>query len=251
MRVLAIGSGCSGPAFAPECCRQFAAAARAAADYGRRGLSKTEPVVVAGRIGIIEQSPERRRRSPRWHRLAGKDPERPAGLWRWHRQARIARDGAALRRGSPVSEAVGERVVTIGRRCFVRRNGGKRSPVSKAIVEGFLTIGRKYVIGRNERHGGHARIKEGLRFTGDAPGETRRGLPGSERRGLIRWRVKRSGRRHVRCTGRVAKYSAGIGAGVPQILLVILRDKPADLDLGQLGLADPVGFTRLPSGSHI
>jgi hypothetical protein len=31
---------------------------------------------------------------------------------------------------------------------------------------------------------------------------------------------QRSGRRHVRCTGRVAKYSAGIGAGVLQILLV-------------------------------
>jgi hypothetical protein len=76
--------------------------------------------------------------------------------------------------------------VTIGRRCLVRRDGGKRSPVSKAIVEGILTIGRKHIIGRNERHGWRARIKEGLRFTGDAPGETRRGLRGRERRRLIR-----------------------------------------------------------------
>src|ERR1700681_83400 len=129
--------------------------------------------------------------------------EQPAGLRRW--LVRIL-GGEAGGGKSPVSKAVVEGILAIGRKSLVGRGAGKRSPVARAVVEEILTTGREYIVTRRERHGRPARVKgrrpgpTGVKDgrpgrPGDAADQPWCGLPGVRRRRAIRWRVKRSGRR--------------------------------------------------------
>jgi len=144
--------------------------------------------------------------------------EQPAGLRRW--LVRILGVDAGGRR-SPVSKAVVEGILAIGRKSLVGRGAGKRSPVARAVVEEILTTGREYIVARRERHGRPARVKEGRPGpTRDAADQPWCGLPGVRRRRAIRWRVKRSGRRLGYGVRRITKSIGRIGDGGLQILLV-------------------------------